>query len=133
MQDIFLNTILSPLSIASIEFVKTNTSFLKIQESISKMALFLTIIALCLTSFTLFFSASIVLSFIVKVEFFWSRFFLRYFFFLLWRVSLADLLVHDGMEVFPLANFNFLGLNFLNLDFLILYIWTFKKVTWDRR
>ena len=58
-----------------------------------------------------------VLSFVAGVEFFRSRFFLKYSFFLSWRDVFPSSLVRSGAGVFPLAGFQSLGLDSLGLDF----------------
>ena len=73
------------------------------------------------------------LSLVAKVEFFRSRFFLKYSFFLSWQEVLPDLLVRDGAGVFLLVGFKFLGLDSLDLDSLAVepWVYTLIKVFWD--
>ena len=56
------------------------------------------------------------LSPVAGVEFFRSRFFLKYSFFLSWREVFLGLSVQGGAGVFPLAGFESLGLDSSGLD-----------------
>lgn len=59
---------------------------------------------------------------VARVEFFQSRFFLKYFFFLFWQKVFLGLvkLEQSVVKVFLLAGLDFLGLESSSLDFLVL-------------
>ena len=59
------------------------------------------------------------LSPVAEVEFFRSRFFLRYFFFLSWWEVFPGFSVRDGVGVFLLAGFKSLGLDSSGLNSLV--------------